>query len=280
LAYIRYFCGDPERASDLKATELRRTALYKCVVAVIRSYANIKADLEEIYTKAEIITIEERVTSYLNLREMIKRASNEVIDLKAYEADMRHLIDTYIQAYDSEVISQFNEMPMLYIIESAGIDAAISTLPNSIKNNRQAVAETIENNVRSNIIRDHLIDPAYFEEMSTLLNLLVVKRRNEAIAYEEYLSQIAQLAERVQRKNRVDLPAGIKTSAQTALFNNLGKNEQLAIEIDDAVKRTRMDGFRGDEVKERLMKGEIFKILKNKEEVEFIFEIIKAQEEY
>ena len=66
---------------------------------------------------------------------MIRRASDEVIDLKAYEADMRHLIDTYIQAYDSEVISQFNEMPMLSIIESSGIDAAISSLPKSIRKN-------------------------------------------------------------------------------------------------------------------------------------------------
>ena len=107
-----------ERESDLKATALRRTALYKCVVAVIRSYANIKADLEDIYNAKQVLQIESRVSSYLNLREIIRRASNEVIDLKAYEADMRHLIDTYIQASDSEVISQFNEMPMLWIITS------------------------------------------------------------------------------------------------------------------------------------------------------------------
>jgi type I restriction enzyme R subunit len=64
------------------------------------------------------------------------------------------------------------------------------------------------------------------------------------------------------------------------LYNNLGKNEQLAIEIDEAVKRTKMDGFRGDEVKERIMKKELYNILNNKEEVEYIFEIIKAQAEY
>lgn len=34
---------------------------------------------------------------YLNLREIIKMASNEVIDLKQYEADMRFLLDTYIR---------------------------------------------------------------------------------------------------------------------------------------------------------------------------------------
>jgi type I restriction enzyme R subunit len=109
---------------------------------------------------------------------------------------------------------------------------------------------------------------------------LIQKRKAEAIAYEAYLNEIALLANRIDGRNREDLPAGIRTPAQTALFNNLGKNEGLALEIDEAVKRTRMDGFRGDEVKERLMKKELFQILQNKEEVEFIFEIIKAQAEY
>jgi type I restriction enzyme R subunit len=286
LEYIRYFCGNPENASDLKATELRRTALYKCVIAVIRAYANIKADLEEIYTSKEISTIEGRVTAYLNLREIIRRTSNEVIDLKAYEADMRHLIDTYIQASDSEVISQFAEMPLLWIIQNSGIEAAIEALPNGIKNNKQAVAETIENNVRSNIIRDHLIDPAYFEEMSKLLNLLIEKRRNEAIEYTEYLREIAILANKVDNRVREDMPPSIKTGAQTALYNNLGKNEQLALEIDELVKNNNYDNFRGDEVKERLIQKAIYDLLKSKglphtkEEVMRIYNIVEQQKEY
>jgi type I restriction enzyme R subunit len=38
-----------------------------------------------------------------------------------------------------------------------------------IKTNEEAVAETIENNVRSKIIKEHLNDPAYYEKMSALL---------------------------------------------------------------------------------------------------------------
>jgi type I restriction enzyme R subunit len=32
------------------------------------------------------------------VREIVRKASGESLDLKAYEADMRHLIDTYIEA--------------------------------------------------------------------------------------------------------------------------------------------------------------------------------------
>ena len=34
----------------------------------------------------------------MKLREIIRKASGETINLKAYEADMRHLLDTYIEA--------------------------------------------------------------------------------------------------------------------------------------------------------------------------------------
>jgi type I restriction enzyme R subunit len=56
---------------------------------------------------------------------------------------------------------------------------------------KQAVAETIENNVRQKIIKDHLIDPAFFEEMSTLLDAVIKERKDNAITYEEYLKKIA-----------------------------------------------------------------------------------------
>lgn len=40
LAYIRYFCGNTENEDDLKANEVKRTALYRHRVELIRSYAN------------------------------------------------------------------------------------------------------------------------------------------------------------------------------------------------------------------------------------------------
>ncbi len=280
LDYIRYFCGNPENTKDLKDNELKRNTLYKCIVSVIRSYANIKSDLEEIYTELEIAAIGKKVDNYLRLREIIKRASNEVIDLKAYEADMRHLIDTYIQAEDSVKISKFDDMELLDIIEKAGIEVATDVLSKSLKNNRQSIAETIENNVRSKIIRDHIIDPTYFDEMSKLLNVLIANRKNGALQYEDYLNKIAELAKNVTHRKTDDVPKSIKTSAQLALYNNLEKDEEKALAIDELIKRVKFDGFRGDETMERMMKSELYKLLKSKEEVEFIFEIIKAQSDY
>jgi type I restriction enzyme R subunit len=122
--------------------------------------------------------------------------------------------------------------------------------------------------------------------MSFLLNALIVKRRNKAIEYNEYLRQMALLANRVDRKDRSDVPPNIKTDAQNVLYNNLGKNEQLALEIDEMVQNNKNDNFRGDEVKERLLMGYIYKLLKSKgllhsdEEVMRIYKIIENQAEY
>jgi len=281
LAYIHYFCGNPENKEDLEATETKRMALYKQTVALIRAYANIAAELGEAgYSQPEIDDIKKKVNFYLKLREEIKNASGETLDMKTYEADMRHLIDTYIQAEDPRTISPFAEMSLLDIIVNSGIAAAITSLPEGIKTNKEATAEAIENNVRKKIIEEHLIDPAYFEEMSKLLNQVIKERKVKAINYEEYLHKIAELSQKVSNATRDDLPEEIKTNAQRALYHNLDDNESLALRIDEAVKKVKKSDWRGNLPKENEIKAALLQILDDKEEVERLFPIIKQQGEY
>jgi len=300
MAHIRYFCGNPEIPEELKEREPQRTALYKNTVSLIRSYANIADEmLEAGYSDQEIESIKADLDHYLKLREEIRRASGETLDMKTYEADMRHLIDTYIQAEDPETISPFGDMSLLDIITNAGIAGAIDTLPSGIKKNRQAVAETIENNVRKKIIREHLVDPAFFDDMSTLLAAIIRERKENAINYEEYLKRIAKLVQQVNEGKTEDTPEVIKTNAQKALYNNLGKDETLAILVDEAVKNSKRDGFRGNLAKEREIKFAIYNTLKGysrgedmvtlgdppvpygiEETVERMFKIIVEQKDY
>ena len=300
LAYIHYFCGNPEIAEELKAKETQRTALYKKTVSLIRSYANIADEMEEAgYTETEIENIKKELDFYLKLREEIRKASGETLDLKTYEADMRHLIDTYIQADEPETISPFGDMSLLDIIVKTGIADAINSMPNGIKSNREAVAETIENNVRKKIIKEHLIDPAFFENMSKLLAAIIKERKANAISYEEYLKQIAELAKHVNEGKSDETPEVLKTPAQRALYNNLGNDEDLAIKVDTVVKTVKRDGWRGNLAKEKEIKAAIYKLLsvykdqKNVaaeqvityanntfNKVEQIFKIIREQKEY
>jgi type I restriction enzyme R subunit len=281
LSYIRYFCGNPENEQDLKDSEMKRTALYKYTVGLIRSYANIADEMTEAgYTVEEVEAIKSKVDKYLKLREEIRMASGEKLDMKTYEADMRHLIDTYIQAEDSRRIDPFGNQPLLDIMVNSGIADAIKNLPEGIRSSKEAIQETIENNVRVKIIKDHLIDPAYFDEMSKLLSEIIIERKANAVNYEEYLKRIAELAKKVMNLTRTDLPAEIKTNAQRALYHNLANNRDLAILVDFAVRKNRLADWRGNIPSENLIKQSIYEILKDKNEVERVFQIIKQQNEY
>ena len=50
--------------------------------------------------------------------------------------------------------------------------------------------------------------------------------------------------------------------------------------IDEAVRRVRQDGFRGVQAKENMIKRAMFEILKDEDEVERMFVVVKAQKEY
>jgi len=282
LEHIHYFCGNTEVASDLKAREPQRAQFYKATVALLRSYANIADELEPAgYSSVEIIRVKQQLDHYLNIREIIRKASGETLDMKAYEADMRHLIDTYIEADEPRKISPFDNMGLLELIVKTGIADAINKQLGGLKGNRAAIAETIENNVRRKIIKEHLSDPAYYEKMSALLDEIIAARKAKAIEYEEYLKRIAELAKRVEAGHAEETPEKLDTPGKRALYNNLSQNETLALRVDETVKRVRPDAWRDNGgPREQVIKAALYGLLQDITEVERIFVIIKAQAEY
>ncbi|MGD0868064.1 MAG: hypothetical protein ABSB88_00825 [Bryobacteraceae bacterium] len=281
LEHIHYFCGNAENPDDLKEHEPQRVALYMATVAVVRAFANIAGELQAAsYSESDISRIKLAVDRYVKLREIIRNASGENLDLKAYEADMRHLLDTYIEAADPRRISPFDNMSLLELIVKTGIADAINRLPDGIRSDRGAIAETIENNVRRKIIKEHLNDPAFYDKMSALLDEIIAALRARAIEYEEYLKRIAELAKRVEAGHAGDSPAEIDTPARRALYNNLHQDRDLALKVDAAVRQNRPDSWRGVQPREMVVKKAIFDVLNDVDEVERIFLIVKQQREY
>ena len=282
LEHIHYFCGNTEIPEDLKEREPQRAALYKATVGLIRAYATIADELEQAgYSTDDITRIKQQLEHYLNVREIVRKASGESLDLKAYEADMRHLIDTYIEADEPRKISPFDNMGLLELIVKTGIAKAINEQLGGLKGNKNAIAETIENNVRRKIIKEQLNDPAYYEKMSALLDEIIAARKAKAIEYEEYLRRIAELAKRVEAGHAEETPEQLDTPGKRALYNNLQQNEALALTIDETVKRTRPDGWRGIQTRENIIKAALLPLLENDTaQVERVFLLIKAQKEY
>ena len=305
-AYLRYFChgaGDGT-AEQRRESERRRLTLYTMVAALVRAYANLANEMIEAgYTESERLAIKDEVSLYENVRLEVKMASGDYVDLKTYEPAMRHLLDTYIRAEDSEVVSAFNDMTLVDLLVRDGV-GAIDELPKGIRNSPGAVAETIENNVRRLIVDEMAVNPKYYEKMSAVLDALIEQRREEAIEYKAYLKKVIELAKKVRRgEGGAAYPATIKTPALRAIFDNLPEvvleravaepdtaanavdetdpREEVAIEVDRAVRQARMDDWRGNPIKEKRVARAIRDALGSHKAITLtILEIVKAQREY
>jgi type I restriction enzyme, R subunit len=259
-AYLHYFCAiESGNAAQLKENEPKRLKLYKFVASLIRAYAAIANEMAEAgYTPDQIVKIKAEVDHASKVRDEVRLASGDYIDLKAYEPAMRHLIDTYIRAEESEKISAFDDMSLIQLIVERGPDAAAARIKGVMKSD-EAVAETIENNVRRLIINESPVDPAYYDKMSKLLDALIEQRRKGVVTYTEYLEKMAKLTKdaTLPGGGHGTYPMSVKTAAQRALYNNLSQDESLALAVDTAVHGSRMDGWRDNTIKTRKVRQAI-----------------------
>ncbi|MGO4575010.1 type I restriction endonuclease subunit R [Cupriavidus sp. 2TAF22] len=282
-AYLRYFCAkDSGNAEQLKENEPKRLALYKFTAAFIRAFASLANELEEAgYTPADIAALKDETSHFDKARNEVKLASGDYIDLKMYEPAMRHLIDTYIRAEDSDTISAFDDLSLIQLIVERG-PSAVDALPKDIRENKEAVAETIENNVRKLIIDEQPINPKYYEKMSELLDALIEKRKADALAYEDYLAEIVALAKQVKNPaTGASYPPTLDSEAKRALYDNVGKDETLALNLDHAVRQSRQDDWRNNPVKVKKVKIAIKAILHDDEVwTKEILKLVVDQREY
>ena len=282
VSYIRYFCGDVENPYSLKENEIKRVKLYKSVSHLIRMYADLANEMSDTgYTKEQTQAIEREVRHYEQVKMEVKLASGDYIDLKKYEPAMRALIDRYVTANESEKLTAFDDMTLVDLIIKKGEDA-ISDLPKAIQQNQEAVAETIENNVRKLIIDEMPTNPKYYLRMSELLDELVKKRKQSDVEYREYLKQIVALSKKVKNPMDESVSAGIDTQAKRALYDNLGQDAAKALQLHEAILNARHSDWRGNHLKERALKIAIKSVLTDisDEELKNLFEIIKNQNEY
>ena len=303
-AYLRFFCAaESGDAVQLKENEPRRVAFYKLTVALLRAYANLANEMQEAgYSEVEAQEVRAEVDHYEKVRQEVKLASGDYIDMKMYEPAMRHLLDTYIRAGESERFSDFDDLTLVRMIVERGTDA-VESLPAGIRRNPEAVAETIENNVRRIIIDEMAVNPRYYEKMSELLDVLIRQRRQDAMDYKAYLAKVVALTKRVHRpETEASYPRTIHTAALRALFDNLedprspltldppasyddtppaDTREAMALALDRAIRGVKKADWRGNRFKEIEVRNAIQSVLDGDEDlVARMFEIVKAQRDY
>jgi len=282
-AYNRYFCSDPAGdEAKLKENEPKRLSLYKQVARVMRAFAGVAGDeMAAGYTVTEFANISKEVREYAAIRDVIKLVSGDYIDLKMYEPAMRYLIDTYIKADQSKKISEFDDMSFVQLLVKKG-EGAVDDLPKNIKKNKKMVAELIQNNVRKLIIDERPINPKYFDKMSELLDALVEKLRLDAIDYQAFMKQVAELARKVNDPTLGgNYPPVIDSPGKRALFDFLSQDEDLALAVDEAIRSSAQDGWRANRMKIRRINRAVKTVLSDTDvDVVQLIELVKANVEY
>jgi type I restriction enzyme R subunit len=305
--FLRYFCGDAANPIALNETEALRVSFYKAVAVFVRAFAAIAQDLTEAgYSDAEAAALQMDVEFYSEIRSAIKKHSGEELDIKPYEADMRHLLNTYVQADPAADLGELGEMSLTELIIETGIHDAIARKLNEKGTlSRNAIAEGIINNVRKTIIREQLTDPMFYEQMSKLLDDLVKQSRADAAAYEEFLRKAEALVKRLAAKQPEEgIPAALHGKREaTVIYNNLPRillagrttppevaepraeygdeRLRLALEIDRAMRERAPAGWKGDQAREAQVLNALFPLLdRNREATLALFDLLKNQPGY
>ena len=298
--HLRYFCGDANNTNALTETEPLRISFYKSTATFLRAYADIAQNLAEAgYSDAEIATLKKETEFYSDTRDAIKRHSGEELDIKPYEADMRHLINTYIQADPAADLGNLNSLTLTELIIETGIHDAIARKLNAKGNlSKNAIAEGIINNVRKTIIRDQLTDPKFYAEISKLLDDLIKQSRKDTAEYEKFLKDAEALVKRMGQKNAGSHPHSLNSHPEAiAIFNNLAsipaktfvcptdadEKATLALLIDLTVRESAPAGWKDEPEGPRgkQVLNALYPLMsRDGEATQAIFEIIRKQRGY
>ena len=305
--YLHYFCGEANDPEALLNTEPLRISFYKSAAAFLRAYAAIAQNLEDAgYSAADIAALEKEIEFYSDTRTAIKKHSGEELDIKPYEADMRHLINTYIQADPAEDLGNLSSLSLTELIIETGIhDAIAKKLKQKGKLSRNAIAEGIINNVRKTIIRHQLTDPRFYAEMSRLLDDLIQRSRADAAAYEEFLRQAEALVRRLAAgQSEGEVPPELHGNrAATVIFQNLeqilaggsgagttageskgdygGERLRLALAIDRVMREQAPAGWKGDQAREAQVLNALFPLMgRDRAATQALFDLVKNMPGY
>ena len=279
-----YFCGrEPRRPADPPAEELtaRRKLLYKLTAELSRAFAALANDLEKAgYSPSQTLHLRQRTKAFEALRQSVQLRSGDKIDLKRYEADMRRLIDLYIQADPSEKVSNLEDYTLIQLIVERGVDEAVAAMPEEMQASEDNVAETITANVRAEIVEKQPTNPAFFAKMSELLDELIDLRRQRAIEYRDFLDKVAELTRDMAAKanGKTDYPTAVSTPRARALYDNLGRDATLTMLVEDGLHRSARDGWKDNPLKGRAVRRAIERALAGRGEysVEDILRIVRA----
>lgn len=299
-ACIQYLRGTPSAEDEADENARKRNTFYRLVAALTRSFAGCADRLvtDFGYTAADVEQIRTDVYNYQQLKNSVMLAADDWIDLRSYQEDMRFILDTYVTAQDSTLVSTLDDTPLVDLMLNNTSTTPIDQILSAITEDKKAKAAIIDANVTSEIVRKIPINPTYYGKMSELLKKIIDERRLGALSYAEYLRHVTELARRVRNPEKTeDYPEQIRDSqAARAMYDFVGNQNalsganmsDLAFDLHYSIIESLETGWLANRQKQQRIKRAIAVTLREYEcpvdqiddLVEQIYEMATRQEEY
>lgn len=299
-AHIQFFCEPPAAEDEADADSRKRATFYGLVSALTTSFADCADRLVEDfdYTVQDVAEIRADVHNYNQLKDAVMLAAQDWIDLRSYQEDMRFILDTYVTAQDSTMVSKLDDTPLVELLLTNASTTPVDQILSTVTGDDNAKAEIIGANLTSEIIRKMPMNQAYYGKMSELLKRLIGERRLGALSYAEYLRHVTELARRIHSPEETEnYPEQIRDSqAKRALYDFAQEQsdfdgldlEEVASQVHLAIVDVVEAGWLANRAKQQRIKNAIAQTLEDYELlepridqfVEEIYELATRQEEY
>jgi type I restriction enzyme R subunit len=126
------------------------------------------------------------------------------------------------------------------------------------------------------------MNPKYYDRMSELLDALLEERRKGALDYKAYLAKLLDRAAKLGKgESETKYPEWADNGARRALADFFFPNDNLAIQIDAAIRHSKPDSWVGNAIKEKKVKRAIAAELpQDFDQLDELFDLVKARHEY
>lgn len=255
--FFDWFCYDQhkgteeEHQAEIILNARKREDFYDACYALVRRYTAIAMQMKEAgYTDEEADKIYLKVKTYDELRNAISKRCGDYVNLKKFDAEMRALLDDYVVSSRVEVLEKLDDFSFLDIINIKDDgDVEVSAGAETELGGQKGVAETMAANVRRVINRKRESNPEEYKKFSERINRLLEEYQQEKMEYKELLKNIKALAEEIRKGEEVD--PRINSEGKKALYDNLGKNLDLALMLNGVIEANAAHGFRTSEVRKK-----------------------------
>jgi len=164
------------------------------------------------------------------LRKAVRLRYAEAIDYSNYDARIKKLLNTHIQANEvtqlNDPVNIFDDNAFSMVRETQGIYRTQNTAANA-----DHIAHATKRKITENMDKD----PAFYEKFSKLIQEAIDDFRQQRILALDYLQKVSEIRDKVESTQRDDVPDEIRNNREACAYFGAIKPCFSEIDMDESL---------------------------------------------